>query len=229
MQKNELYREVIQGNNTYIFLLDEIRNGLLRPRDRLVEAEIAKRLGVSRTPVREAIHQLVNEGLVVHLPRQGISIRSLDYDEIMELYEMRIALEGIAAKLAARMTSEAEIEILIEMNKHIAQAKTAQEAHQLNLRFHNIILKAARNRFLIKSIQGLENALCLLGPTTLTKEKRADSALKEHNEIIQALEQRNGEAAEKLMRTHIEAGQKERIRALSNANSVNHLETVPTG
>ncbi|CAN0512359.1 unnamed protein product, partial [Laminaria digitata] len=78
-----------QGNATYRRLLDEIREGRLMPGERLRETELAERLGVSRTPVREAIRQLEADGLVGHVPRIGASVRKLDYAEVMALYEMR--------------------------------------------------------------------------------------------------------------------------------------------
>ena len=78
-----------QGNSAYAQLMDELRAGRLNPGDRLRETELADRLGVSRTPVREAIRQLEADGVVAHIPRQGASIRTLDYAEVMELYEMR--------------------------------------------------------------------------------------------------------------------------------------------
>jgi DNA-binding GntR family transcriptional regulator len=85
--------EIPQGQTAYRRLLDDIRNGALLPGARLRETELAERLGISRTPVREAIRQLEADGLVTHLPRQGATIRSLDHGEVIELYEMRAVLE----------------------------------------------------------------------------------------------------------------------------------------
>ena len=82
-----------QGESAYQRLLDAIRRGTLQPGARLIETDLARHLGVSRTPIREAIRQLEADGLVVHLPRLGAAVRSLDYAEVMELYEMRAVLE----------------------------------------------------------------------------------------------------------------------------------------
>src|SRR5690606_17851274 len=111
-----------QGQGAYLKLLEEIRRGELQPGARLRENELAERLGISRTPVREAIRQLESDGLVVHLPRQGATVRTLEYPEIMELYEMRTVLEGTAARLAARGASEVEIAELRALNDELAQA-----------------------------------------------------------------------------------------------------------
>src|SRR5690606_5593439 len=85
------------GQIAYRRLLEEIGRGELQPGTRLREVELAERLGISRTPIREAIRQLESDGLVVHLPRQGATVRVLEYSEIMELYEMRAVLEATAA------------------------------------------------------------------------------------------------------------------------------------
>lgn len=214
MREENNSSEDIQGNIVYKTLLEEIRSGQLKPSDRLREVEIAKRLGVSRTPIREAIRQLEAEGLVVHIPRQGAAIRKLEYVEVMELYEIRAVLEGASAKLAARMISEAELAKLYEMNQELARLGNAVEAFQVNQSFHNLLNHAARNRFLNKAMIGFKNALLILGPTTLSDAERAESAIKEHEAILDAIQKHDGDLAENLMRKHIEAGQRARIRSL---------------
>lgn len=207
-----------QGQSIYSQLLDDIRAGRLNSGDRLRETELAERLGVSRTPVREAIRQLEADGLVTHVPRQGASIRSLDYAEVMELYEMRAVLEGTAARLAARAASDLEIEELEALNTELAQAGATPEAFKLNRLFHAALLDAAKNRFLTKSITGLQKALMILGPTTLTEPERAENAVLEHRAILDAIKTRDGVAAETATRAHIEAAQRVRVRALRDRN-----------
>lgn len=202
------------GNGAYRQLLDEIRQGLLEPGDRLREAELAERLGVSRTPVREAIRQLEADGLVAHVPRIGAAIRQLDYAEVMELYEMRAVLEGTAARLAARAASDIEIEELDLLNERLADAGTGPEAARLNSIFHATMLDAAKNRFLSRSILSLQKALMILGPTQLTDSERAEAAAEEHRRIMAALIARDGATAEAEMRAHVEAAQRKRIRSL---------------
>src|SRR6056297_3323455 len=111
-----------QGDVAYQRLLDELRTGALLPGSRLFETELAQRLQVSRTPVREAIRRLEADGLVSHLPRVGATVRSLDHSEIMELYEMRLVLEGTAARLAARSATEVEFDELDAINDEMVQA-----------------------------------------------------------------------------------------------------------
>ena len=203
-----------QGNNVYRDLMNEIRSGHLNAGDRLRETELADRLGVSRTPVREAIRQLEAEGLVTHMPRQGACIRSLDYTEVMELYEMRVVMEGTAARLAARSASEVEIEELFALNGQGADAADPMEAFRLNRRLHAAILDAAKNRFLTRSMISLSKTLMILGPTSLTEADRTQKAIEEHFGILEAIRQRDGRLAEAAMRAHIEAAQRVRVRAL---------------
>jgi DNA-binding GntR family transcriptional regulator len=206
--------EFPQGQSAYLRLLAEIRSGVLAPGARLRETELADRLGISRTPVREAIRQLEADGLVVHLPRQGASIRSLDYAEVIELYEMRAVLEGTAARLAARVASEIELEELGALNAELALAAPGPAAQELNRQFHRTLLDAARNRFLVKSMSALQRTLFILGPTTLADPARAEGAVAEHGAVLQCLRNRDARGAEEAMRVHIEAALKLRIKGM---------------
>lgn len=206
--------ELPQGQSAYRRLLDEIRAGVLQPGARLRETDLAERLGLSRTPVREAIRQLEMDGLVVHLPRQGATVRSLDYSEIVELYEMRAVLEGTAARLAARAALDLELRELLALNAELAAAPAGPQAQDLNRQFHRTLLDTARNRFLLKAISAMQKTMLILGPTTLADPARAEAAVGEHAAVLAALQARDGEAAERAMRGHIEAALASRIRTL---------------
>lgn len=206
--------EVPQGQGAYRRLLDDIRDGLLLPGTRLRETDLADRLGISRTPVREAIRQLEADGLVIHLPRQGATIRSLDYAEVIELYEMRAVLEGTAARLAARVASAVELAELSALNAALSADPAGPEAQQINRQFHRTLLDAARNRFLVKSMSALRKTMMILGPTTLSDPARARAALAEHAAVLAALEARDAPAAEAAMRAHVENALSARIRGM---------------
>ena len=206
--------EVPQGQGAYRRLLDDIRDGLLLPGTRLRETDLADRLGISRTPVREAIRQLEADGLVVHLPRQGATIRSLDYAEVIELYEMRAVLEGTAARLAARVASDVELAELTSLNTALATDPAGPDAQQINRQFHRTVLDAARNRFLVKSMNALRKTMMILGPTTLSDPARAAAAVAEHAALLAALQARDATAAEAAMRTHVEHALSARIRGM---------------
>lgn len=203
-----------QGNQAYLQLLSDIRDGRLVAGDRLREIDLAERFGISRTPIREAIRLLEADGLIFHQPHHGATIRRLDYAEVMELYEMRSVLEGTAARLAARSASDIEIEELIALNDDLAAAGNSETASILNRQFHQALLHSTKNRFLAKSMDSLQKSLMILGPTTLTHPDRAARAIEEHKDILVAIRARDGDAAERAMRAHIEAAQRVRIRTL---------------
>lgn len=206
--------ELPQGQGAYLRLLGEIRNGTLIPGTRLRETDLAERLGISRTPVREAIRQLEADGLVTHLPRHGATIRSLDHGEIVELYEMRAVLEGTAARLAARAASDIELAELAALNADMATASAGPLAREVNRQFHRMLLEAARNRFLVKSMSALQKTLLILGPTTLADPARATTAVAEHAAVLTALQARDGAMAEAAMRCHVEAALAARLRGM---------------
>ncbi len=204
--------------SAYERVLAQIRSGELRPGDRLTETDLAGRLRISRTPVREAIRQLEADGLVVHVPRVGATVRTLDYSEVMELYEMRTVLEATAARMAARAASDIEISELEEINADLAAATgDARRAYELNRLFHETFAKAAKNRFLIESMGALQKALLILGTSTLADRARAEEAVSEHGAVLKALRARDGAAAEAGMRAHLEASHRARLRQLRAA------------
>ena len=203
-----------QGQSAYRRLLAEIKSGQLLPGARLRETDLAERLGISRTPVREAIRQLEADGLVTHQARQGATIRNLDYAEVIELYEMRSVLEGTASRLAARMAQRVEVVELTELNDALAASEPGAAAQELNRQFHRTLLDAARNRFLVKTMSALQKTLLILGPTTLSDPTRPEAAAAEHAAVIRAIAAHDGDAAEAAMRAHVEAALNARIRAM---------------
>ena len=206
---------VLHGQGAYQRLLADIRAGVLQPGARLTETEIAERFHISRTPVREAIRRLEADGLVAHLPRTGAVVRRLDHSEVMELYEMRLVLEGTAARLAARAASEVEIDELAAINSEMEAAGDDGAAlFELNTQFHRTLTRAARNRFLVRSVEAVHTTLLILGPSTLAQPERARAAVAEHGAVVSALRRRDGKAAEKKMRAHMEAAQRTRLRML---------------
>lgn len=206
--------ETRQGEDAYDRLVLDIRAGRLKPGDRLVETDLAARLGISRTPVREAVRRLESDGLVVHQPRLGATVRKLDYLEITELYEMRGVLEGTAARLAARSASQIELEELEAINREMQASTDVRQLYEANRQFHGVLLSAARNRFLVKSVEAVQKTLLILGSSTLEESQRAAQAIEEHDAILTALKNRDGDAAEASMRAHIEAAHKARLRQL---------------
>lgn len=208
-------RDAPHGQSAYLRLLEAIHAGDLKPGDRLTETDLAQRLNVSRTPVREAMRRLEADGLVGHVPRVGAVIRTLDYGEIMELYEVRAVLECTAARLAARAASDLEIAELADLNAEMAGAVgDAARMFELNRQFHLALLDAAKNRFLVKSVNALQKTMLILGPSTLSETERAEETIDEHGALLDALKAHDAEAADAAMRFHIERSHRVRLRQL---------------
>lgn len=210
------------SEEAYRQLKDAIRRGDLRPGARIREVEIAARFGTSRTPAREAIRRLENEGLISYVPRQGAVISKLDHQETIELYALREILEGSAAGLAARHASRAEIEELEELIS--AEPELADKPDQLadlNQLFHAALYRAAHNRFLERALLNLRDSMSVLGGTSLRVKGRFESAHEEHIAIVTAIAARDGEAAEGAAQDHIRNAQRARLK-LMRAESVLH-------
>lgn len=205
---------VQRGEAVFQALRRAFRDGMYRPGDRLREEEVAQRLGVSRTPVREAFGRLVAKGLVTPAAGRGLIVRSLDAAEIGELYAMREILEGATAGLAAQHASPFEVEALQEIEADFEAATDVAEMARLNLVFHGAIVRAARNRFLDGALQELQDAIALLGPTTFGAEGRPLTAAREHREIVAAIVARDAGGAERVAREHIRQALRTRLRML---------------
>ena len=191
----------------YATLRGEIMEGLLPPGHRMREQELSERLQVSRTPVREALSRLLADGLLAMQPRSGLAVAELDDAGVIELYETREALEGTAAHLAARYANPRDIGAMratLVAEAHAPDDPFLQQRH--NRAFHDALLAASHNRFLVRSTQVLHDALALLGPTTLARQGRREQAQAEHRRILEAIERRDSAAAEAAMRAHVRNG-----------------------
>ena len=203
------------GEDAYVALYEAMLSGELKPGDRIREAEVAKMLGMSRTPVREAMRQLETQGLLSHQPRKGVTIRKLDHSAITELYLVRVTLEGMAAAEAARHASDAEIEALQDMvaSDAMVQADPVRLS-RANRVFHQTIYRAAHNRFLLDMLASLEVTMSLLGKTTLSLPDRPAPALEEHRRIVAAIAERAPDDAEAAAKQHIQSAHRARLRLL---------------
>jgi DNA-binding GntR family transcriptional regulator len=182
----------------------QIIEGTLRPRERLIAADLADRLQVSRTPVREALYLLASEGLVVPAKR-GFAVREFTPSEIKEIYEVRAALEGMAARLAAERGTREAIESVLEVQAGtVALARSAREVLvDKNTRFHRAIFAAAGNERLgFLNGQNSEHFFNHRIADLYTDEEAAAS-VEGHRRIEAALQKRDGDAAEKAARDHI--------------------------
>jgi DNA-binding GntR family transcriptional regulator len=193
----------------YDKLFDAIQNGAMPPGSRVREAELAERLQMSRTPLRDALQRLESEGLLRHEAHRGIVISRLDRQMIVELYMARECIEAAAAFLAARHASEAEIEMLLQLLKLEREAADDPAAGaRINRKLHLTIYDATHNRYLIGQLRSLSAVLALAGNSTRRSAPRVREAGREHELIVNAIAARNPAAAEAAARQHIQAAQR---------------------
>jgi DNA-binding GntR family transcriptional regulator len=188
-------------------LREAIIAGKLGPGERLMEIQMAEEMGVSRTPVREAIRKLELEGLVVMIPRKGAYVAGLSLKDIADVFEIRGALEGLAAELAAERITEEELE---ELERYLIKISEEIESGDLDkvvatdTDFHSLIYKASRNHRLSQIINNLREQIQRFRTTSLSYPGRMKIALEEHRKIVEAISMRDGELARKIAQEHIE-------------------------
>ncbi|PZX34496.1 putative transcriptional regulator, HTH GntR [Cupriavidus phytorum] len=201
-----------RSERAYQQLRAAIQAGQLSPGTRLREVELAESLGLSRTPVREALSRLESEGLVVNEPNRGMMVTQLDASMVSELYVMREVLEGTAAALAARHATDVEISLLRDIvERDLAIANDPDRLALNNRLFHETLHRCAHNRYLLKTLRSLHESMALLGRTTLAVPGRARSSYEEHISLVEALEQRDPTLAEQIARRHIQQAYKVRL------------------
>lgn len=205
----------LSTKDAYSLVLEAIDQGIYMPGDRLVESELADRFGVSRTPVREALQRLETQAV---LERDGRSmvVCSLDHDQLGELYVVRAELEGLAARLAAQHAAPEEIRVLRDMvEKDFKILGKPQKLAKANRRFHRQLHLASHNRYLVQQLEMVHRSMALLATTTFATEGRDSVALEEHSAIVDAIEARDGNAAEIALKTHISMAYETRLKSVS--------------
>jgi DNA-binding GntR family transcriptional regulator len=197
-------------------LREAIFDGALQPSSWLRESELARQLGVSRTPVREALKRLAAEGLVDITARQGAMVSRMGVEDILEVYVVRENLEGLAARLAARHRSQAHLDQLEDVLSLMARNAEGppKDLADLNLVFHKIIRQAAANGHLNRFLSQVEYAVRRFGRTTLEVPGRAEEAVEEHRYIVEAVAAGDAEAAERLAIEHMRRARELRIKML---------------
>lgn len=202
-----------QSKDAYSLVLAAIDEGFYLPGDRLVESELAERLGVSRTPVREALQRLETQSVLVRDGRSMV-VSSLDHDQLGELYVVRAELEALAARLAAQHAAPEEVKVLREMvTQDFELLGDPQKLSRANRRFHKQLHLASHNRYLIQQLEMVHRTMALMATTTFAVEGRDATALEEHSLIVKAIEDRDGDAAAAALKDHISMAYQTRLMA----------------
>ncbi|MBP1764898.1 MAG: rspR 3 [Firmicutes bacterium] len=195
-------REVISET-----LREAIVAGTLKPGERLMEIQLAEELGVSRTPVREAIRKLELEGFVVMIPRRGTYVADLSIKDVNEVFEIRTALDILAAGLAVERITEEELEqlerVLVEIGEYIEQ-NDIEKIVAADGRYHDILYRASRNDRLVGIINNLREQFTRFRSISMAYPGRIKNTVDEHRQLVEAIAQRDIALAQRLAREHME-------------------------
>lgn len=211
------------------YLRAAIVQGAVKPGQRLIEETLAQELGVSRTPVREALRRLEAEGLIEFEAQKGARVRPVSADELAELYELRVLLEGHAARLAAQKITPKDVRALRDnidkflaiLNQSDTRGQQIEQLIELNKEFHNRIIQLSGNRHLIRIAKSLLESNALYGVYYYHDEHKSRVSHQDHLDILNALEQHQAARAQKLMQAHLEQAQTMILQAMRHIGDGN--------
>ncbi len=187
-------------------LQNDILNGKYEPGESLVETKLSEELGVSRTPVREAIRQLELEGLVQSIPNKGVTVNGISSQDIEDIYTIRMLIEGLAARWAAEKITPAELRELkeaLELEEFYTRKNDAGQLMHFDSRFHDIVFKASKSKPLMQTLSTFHHYVQRARNASLTNPDRAKQVLREHKAILQAIMEHDADKAEKLTTDHV--------------------------
>lgn len=194
-----------------------IIDGTFSPGERLMEIQLADEMGVSRTPVREAIRKLELEGFVVMIPRRGTYVADISIKDITEIYEIRISLDILAAGLAAERITDEELEklnsYLVEIGRYVP-AMDMDKIVELDTAFHDILYKATRNERLVSVIGNLREQLTGIRGRSMSYPGRLVETMDEHRALVDSIASRDVERAQRDARVHIENAEQTLLRSI---------------
>lgn len=200
-------------------LREAIRGGVLKPGERLMEIQLAEELGVSRTPVREAIRKLELEGYVIMMPRRGTYVANLSIRDVNEVFEIRTTLDSLASGLAAERITDEELErlerLLVLIGEYIEQ-NDMEKIVETDMEFHDILYQASRNARLVGIIYNLREQLTRFRSTSMAYPGRLKETLEEHIRIVEAIAQGNVELAQKAAEDHMEKSEQTLLISMEN-------------
>ena len=198
-------------------LREAIVTGELKPGERLMEIKLANEMGVSRTPVREAIRKLEQEGLVHLTARKGAEVAPINAKDLKEVLEIRKALEGLACQMACQNASDEDIQKLEEINLQIGAAISENDIEKiakLDVRFHEQICIYSANSQLIMILSRLKEHIYRYRLEYIADIKNKNAILEEHSKIIQDMYKKNEKAVKKDIEHHIESQEKYILNSL---------------
>ncbi len=198
-------------------LREAILRGDLNPGERLMEKQLAETMGVSRTPIREAIRKLELEGLVVMIPRKGAQVAEITEKDIQDVLEVRAALEALAVRLACEKMKEEELEDLRRVMEEFRQAAKEEDVYGMvekDVEFHDIIFKSTKNEKLMQIVNNLREQIYRFRVAYLKRFNYYKVIQEEHEEILRVIEEKRVEEAERVATIHIQNQEKAVIQLI---------------
>ena len=184
-----------------------------------MEIQLAEELGVSRTPVREAIRKLELEGYVIMLPRRGTYVANLSIKDINEVFEIRTALDALATGLAAERITDEDLEqlerLLVQIGEYIEQ-NDMEKIVETDTQFHDILYRASRNDRLVGIINNLREQLTRFRSISMSYPGRLKKTLEEHRRMVEAIAQGDVELAQRLAVEHMENSEQTLLLDMQN-------------
>ena len=200
-------------------LRQAIKDGILKPGERLMEIQLADELGVSRTPIREAIRKLEQEGFVVMVPRRGTYVADISLKDIAQVFEIRSALEELAAGLAAERITPDELEylerILVEINDFIDKGQF-DKIVDADIRFHDVLYHASRNTRLVDILHNLREQMLRFRSVSMHYPGRLAATWEEHRQMVENIANHNSTMARKVAKKHMENSEKTLLKGISD-------------
>jgi DNA-binding GntR family transcriptional regulator len=200
-------------------LREAIIVGELRPGERLMEVQLSEKMGVSRTPIREAIRKLELEGLVVMLPRKGAHVAELSIKDMMDVLEVRTSMEGLATALSAQRITDSELKDLNHIYNQFVdcvEKDNLQGTIKKDVEFHDIIYRSSRNEKLIQITNNLREQIHRFRVIYLKDYISPKEIVKEHAEILEAIANRNIDVAEEAAQRHIRNQEETILKAIKS-------------
>lgn len=201
----------------FLALEEEILSGSLPKGAALTELALSERLGASRTPIRSALHRLAEDGLVDITPNRGAVVLGIDEKDLVDIYEIRRRLEGLASAAAAKSISKeglAELRACVELSDFYIRRGDAEHVKELDTEFHHIIYRAAGNRQLEAILTELHRKIKAYRKLSLSVAGRLERSAEEHAEILAAIESGNAELSDELTSRHVERALENVVAAL---------------
>lgn len=205
----EEYQDQSLRGKVFQRLREDILSGVYQENDELREVSIGEELGVSRTPVREALRQLELEGLVTIVPNKGAYVKGITKKDVHDIYKIRSLLEGLCAKWATEHITDQQIEELEEIVllsefhlKKQGQGK-AKQVSDLDGKFHKVLYEASNSRILEHVLSDFHKYVKMARTMSVGEKERAEKSIDEHRAILEAIRKKDANLAERLANQHI--------------------------